>query len=57
MLKGILLEIRYEVNSAEIDFERMSVVGGIKKLAKERRESQAEIRKLNKELNKLINSK
>lgn len=58
MLKAVLLEVRYEVNCAEIDFERMSVVGCIKKLAKDRRESQAEIRKLNKELDKLIkNSK
>lgn len=57
LLKGVLLEIRHEVNCAEIDFERMSVVGCIKKLAKERREDQAEIRKLNKELDKLIRSK
>ena len=57
LLKGVLLEIRYEVNCAEADFERMSVVGGIKKLAKDRRESQKEVRKLNKELDKLIRSK
>jgi hypothetical protein len=57
LLKGVLLEIRHEVNCAEADFERMSVVGGIKKLARERREDQAEIRKLNKELDKLIRSK
>jgi hypothetical protein len=58
LLKGVLLEIRHEVNCAEADFERMSVVGGIKKLAKDRRESQKEVRKLNKELDKLVrNSK
>jgi hypothetical protein len=57
LLKGVLLEIRHEVNCAEADFERMSVVGGIKKLAKDRRESQKEVRKLNKELDKLIRSK
>lgn len=56
MLKGVLLEVRHEVNCAEVDFERMSVVGCIKKLAKDRRESQEEVRKLNKELDKLIKS-
>ncbi len=56
MLKGVLLEVRHEVNCAEVDFERMSVVGCIKKLAKDRRESQEEIRKLNKELDKLVKS-
>lgn len=57
MLKGVLLEVRHEVNCAEADFERMSVVGCIKKLAKDRRESHEEIRKLNKELERLIRSK
>ena len=57
MLKGVLLEVRHEVNCAEADFERMSVVGCIKKLAKDRRESKEEIRKLNKELERLIRSK
>jgi hypothetical protein len=56
MLKGVLLEIRYEVNCAEADFERMSVIGCIKKLAKDRREAQVEVRKLNKELDKLVRS-
>lgn len=54
MLRGILVEIRHEVNCSEADFERMSVVGGIKKLAKDRRESQEEVRKLHKDLERLI---
>lgn len=54
MLRGVLLEIRHEVNCAEADFEKMSVVGGIKKLAKDRRESQEEVRKLNRELDRMI---
>ena len=50
-----LQNVRHEVSKADVDFDRMSVVGGIKRLAKERREFQEEVRKLNKELQKLIN--
>lgn len=55
-LRTQLFEIRFEVNNAGPDFDRMSVVGGIKKISKERKEGEHEIRKLNKELNRLIKS-
>lgn len=54
-LHAQLQNVRHEVSKADVDFDRMSVVGGIKRLAKERREFQEEVRKLNKELQKLIN--
>lgn len=55
-LRAQLSEIRFEINNSGPDFDRMSVVGGIKKITKDRREGEAEIRKLNKELTKLIRS-
>jgi len=57
-LHKTLLEVRYEISRADVDFDRMTVVGGIKRLAKDRREAQEEVIKLNKELDKLVrNSK
>lgn len=53
-LRTQLFEIRHEVNNAGPDFDRMSVVGGIRKITKDRRDGETEIRKLNKELNRLI---
>jgi len=49
-----LKNVRHEVSKADVDFDRMSVVGGIKRLAKERREFQEEVRKLHKDLERLI---
>lgn len=57
-LHSQMFEIRHEVSKADIDFDRMSVVGGIKKLASDRREAHTKIRALEKELDKMIkNSK
>ena len=49
-------KVRSAVSSADMDFDRMSVVGGINRLAKERREAQEEVRKLNRDLERLIRS-
>jgi plasmid stabilization system protein ParE len=55
-LRTQLYEVRHAVNNAGPDFDRMSVVGGIKKISKDRKEGEHEIRKLNKELDRLIKS-
>jgi len=55
-LRTQLFEIRHEVNNAGPDFDRMTVVGGIKKISKDRKDGEDEIRKLNKELNRLVMS-
>jgi len=49
-----LYEVRFEVNKAGPDFDRMSVVGGVQKITKDMREAQANVRKLEKELDKMI---
>ena len=53
-LRKQLYEVRFEVNKAGPDFDRMSVVGGIQKITKDMREAEASVRKLEKELDKLI---
>ena len=53
-LHAQLQNVRNEVSKADVDFDLMSVVGGIKRLAKERKEFHEEVHRLNKELNKMI---
>lgn len=49
-----MFEVRFEVNKAGPDFDRMSVVGGIQRITRERHEAKETIRKLEKELDKMI---
>lgn len=49
-----LRTIRLEVNRANRDYERLSVVGAICNMRKALVEAEEEVRKLNKELERLI---
>ena len=49
-----LADVRHEVSKADVDFDRMSVLGGIKKLANDRLDAYDKIRALEKELNKMV---